>query len=170
MLIKLLNGGYMSSLVICKLTVTGCKEDLVSFNGRIIDNQLLKSFVPTPQELLDTKLEFPIFRGNPEQEKANFEKYGERNWYEWNLHNLGTPSSFSDIKLLSESDKSLTYCVGFKWNIPEMGIEKVSRLYPSLTFCLAEIEDEYSVFYGDIAWRDGAMIYDNLVESERTSP
>ena len=54
---------------------------------------LLMEFIPTPQELVDTVSGFfgdtEKQRELEEQQQANIEKYGHKDWYDWNIANWG---------------------------------------------------------------------------------
>jgi hypothetical protein len=69
---------------------------------------LLMEFFPTPQELLDTVAGWPgeDQQAAHETQKANnLEKYGYRDWYEWNIANWGTKwdVSFDGIERTDEN-------------------------------------------------------------------
>jgi hypothetical protein len=59
------------------------------------EGALLQEFVPCPQELRDTVAGY-MGEGTPAQleleakERANLEKYGHKNWYDWCVANWGT--------------------------------------------------------------------------------
>jgi hypothetical protein len=62
---------------------------------RVIKGQegLLMEFLPTPQELVDTVAGFmgeDKRAAHEAQQAANIEKYGYKDWYEWNIANWGT--------------------------------------------------------------------------------
>lgn len=59
---------------------------------------LLMEFLPTPQELVDTVSGFmgeDKRAAHKAQQAANIEKYGFKDWYEWNINNWGTKWDFS---------------------------------------------------------------------------
>ena len=59
---------------------------------------LLMEFLPTPQDLVDTVAGFmgeDKRAAHEAQQRANIEKHGYKDWYDWNIANWGTKWDFS---------------------------------------------------------------------------
>ncbi len=94
---------------------------------------LLAEFFPTPQELVDTVAGFPgedLREAHEAQEKSNIEKYGYKNWYDWNVANWGTKWDIgADGQPAIEQDaNSLTLNFDSAWAPPCQAYEKLVGL------------------------------------------
>ena len=124
------------------LTVSGPEETVAEFHAIVIrdGNCRLTNHWPTPQELVDTRA-----GGDPsdpeekiafkKQQQSNFDKYGARDWYDWNINNWGTKWSDSDTELQTDNVQGqLNYVYQTAWSPARGLIEKMSMDYPTLTF------------------------------------
>lgn len=109
---------------------------------------LLTEFLPTPPELAETDaVPYSDDAQNEEQrlrEQANIDKYGFRNWYDWNIANWGTKWDFTldDVKRVDENTVRASF--ESAWAPPieayrkltELGFE-VDALFdePGMVFC-----------------------------------
>lgn len=118
------------------LTVHGPKGDVKHFKDSLVRGDegrysLLDQFFPTP-----------------DSEKEN--------WYEWCRNNWGT--KWPDHLTLSDDFGGvLTYLGDTAWAPPIKGYQKVSELFPTLTFILTYSE-EGCYFLGGVAIRAGEVL------------
>lgn len=110
-----------------------------------------EKIVATPKELLDTP--------SPIQDtvvaKANKDKFGVSDWYEWRLLNWGTKWNLAaDSISVEKYDDRNEFSFDTAWNPPKPIVEKLSVLFPELTFALRYIEP-YMDFAGDFIYRNG---------------
>jgi hypothetical protein len=108
---------------------------------------LLMEFVPTPQELVETVAGFmgeDKRAAHEAQQKANIEKYGYKDWYDWNVANWGTKWDVS-LENVERLDAN-TVKAGFEsaWAPPidayrrleALGFEVEAMYYePGMAFC-----------------------------------
>ena len=112
--------------------------------------ELLQTFIPCPQDLLDT---IAGSYGDPEQqaelklkEAANLENHGFANWYDWCVANWGTKWDIGSEDGVVESDaNSLVVSFDSAWSPPigafetlvdELGFEVEAYYYePGMAFC-----------------------------------
>lgn len=124
------------------------------------NNKLFSEFFPTPAELVDNTA--PNNKGD-----ELLEKYGSRDWYEWNVNNWGTKwdigsDSYED-DFYNEGDNSVTISFESAWSPPlafyenmvELGFEITAYYYESgMAFCgkFEDGEDEYFEIEGNSEW------------------
>lgn len=94
---------------------------------------LLMEFFPTPKELVDTVAGFPgeeLREAHEAQEKSNLEKYGYRNWYDWNVANWGTKWDIGadGQDALVQDANSLTLNFDSAWAPPCQAYERLLEL------------------------------------------
>lgn len=94
---------------------------------------LLMEFFPTPKELLDTVAGFPgeeLREAHEAQEKANIEKYGFKNWYDWNVANWGTKWDIGadGQPAIPQDANSLTLNFDSAWAPPCQAYEQLKEL------------------------------------------
>jgi hypothetical protein len=88
------------------------------------------------------------FTNNPERKKladlykANIEKYGYPNWYDWCCANWGTKWSADTITIRCEEEDSFVIIFDTAWSPPMPIFEKLAAMFPTLTF------DGYYVEHG----------------------
>lgn len=100
---------------------------------RVIKGQegLLMEFLPTPKELTETVAGFmgeDKRAAHEAQQAANIEKYGYKDWYDWNVANWGTKW---DVNLDSvEREDANTVRASFEsaWSPPTTAYEKLMEL------------------------------------------
>jgi len=99
---------------------------------RVINSKgLLMEFFPTPQDLLDTVAGFPgedKREAHEAQMKRNLEKYGYKDWYDWNVANWGTKwdVDLEDPELLDPNTVSAWF--DSAWAPPVNAYEKLIEL------------------------------------------
>ena len=77
----------------CNNSITIKHKDPAMIDRVLNAKNLLTEFIPTPQELIDTVAGFVGADGNAAhqaQQAANIEKYGYKDWYDWQVANWGT--------------------------------------------------------------------------------
>ena len=82
---------------------------------------LLMEFIPTPQELVDTVAGFmgeDKRAAHEAQQRANIEKYGFKDWYDWNVANWGTKWDFSLENIERVDDNTVTAAFDSAWAPP----------------------------------------------------
>ena len=113
--------------------------------------------VPMPKELLN--ISTPTLEKDKDKAKANTEKYGYSNWYDWRCGNWGTKWDAYDV-YISENLKDYV-CMSFDtaWAPPIPYYEALAAKYPLLT-----IEVEYYEsgcdFAGKQFYEEGILIDD----------
>jgi hypothetical protein len=114
--------------------------------------------LPMPKEL-DIKRAYPKDKTEEEHEKANIEKYGYADWYDWRWDNWGTKWDAYDCYV---NELLKDYCsISFDtaWSPPIPYYLALSKKYP-----LLKIEIEYSEpgmdFAGRQSYFDGELIDD----------
>lgn len=124
------------------------------------EGALLMEFIPTPKELIDTVAGFPgedLREAHEAQEKANIEKYGYRNWYDWNVANWGTKWDIGadGQPAIVQSPNSLTLNFDSAWAPPvnayeqlkDMGFTILAYYYePGMGFA-GKWDDGYDDYY-----------------------
>lgn len=92
---------------------------------------LLMEFLPTPQELLDTVAGFPgedQRAAHEAQMKSNIEKYGYKDWYDWNVANWGTKWDVSLENIDREDANTVSAAFDSAWSPPIGAYEKLMEL------------------------------------------
>ena len=160
------------------LTVSGDVKEIKRFHEAITAGEqqdheqfrILDNLFPTPQELRNTVKGFSANGGqNPENEerrKANIEKFGAPDWYDWNCKNYGSKWSDFDGVFGQVSDNELNMVFVSAWSPIGEGIRNVSEQFPTLDFILAYDEGGMA-FCGGYAIRNGEIIAD--IEGEYPS-
>ena len=153
------------------LTVSGDAKEIKRFHEAITAGErqdheqfrILDNLFPTPQELRETVKGFSANGGqNPENEerrKANMEKFGVPDWYEWNCKNYGSKWSDFDGVFGQVSDNEINMVFVSAWSPIGEGIRNVSEQFPTLDFILAYDEGGMA-FCGGYAIRNGEIIAD----------
>ncbi len=92
---------------------------------------LLMEFLPTPQELLDTVSGF-VGEGkqaaHEAQQAANIEKYGYKDWYDWNVNNWGTKWDFALDSVERTDDNTVVASFESAWSPPVTAYERLLEL------------------------------------------
>ena len=153
------------------LTVSGDAKEIKRFHEAITAGErqdheqfrILDNLFPTPQELCDTVKGYSANGGqNPENEqkrKANMEKFGVADWYDWNVKNYG--SKWSDYEgIFGEiTDTEINATFVSAWSPIGEGIRNVSKQFPTLNFILTYDEGGMA-FCGGYAIRNGEFFAD----------
>lgn len=82
---------------------------------------LLMEFIPTPKELTETVAGFmgeDKRAAHEAQQRANIEKYGHKDWYDWNIANWGTKWDFSLENVDRPDPNTLTASFDSAWAPP----------------------------------------------------
>ncbi len=103
---------------------------------RVIKGQegLLMEFLPTPQELVDTEAaSYPDSMADKARElrlkqEANIEKYGYKDWYDWNIANWGTKWDFNLENVERQDPNTVTASFESAWAPPTGAYEKLMAL------------------------------------------
>lgn len=149
---------------------TGTKKQIIEFFNKYFkekkDNQFddythffdFNNVIKTPDD---------IFQGNLGSEER--EKYGDKNWYDWNLKNWGTKwnsceNQYDDIEVLSDKpDAILQYDFSFQtaWSTPEPVITKLMLDNPELLIEVDYADEDLSnncgsfhMDEGNVEWYD----------------
>ena len=153
------------------LTVSGDAKEIKRFHEAITAGErqdheqfrILDNLFPTPQELRETVKGFSANGGqnpeNAEKQKANMEKFGVPDWYEWNCKNYGSKWSDYDGVFGQVSDNEINMVFVSAWSPIGEGIRNVSEQFPTLDFILAHDEGGMA-FCGGYAIRNGEIIAD----------
>ena len=130
---------------------------------------LLMEFLPTPQDLIDT---VAGFKGEDEreaheaQQRANIEKYGYKDWYDWNVANWGTKWDFTLENVDRPDPNTLTAAFDSAWSPPveayrrleELGFEIEAMYYePGMAFC-----GSYTTEFGEDTYEIGGETADTV--------
>jgi hypothetical protein len=93
---------------------------------------LLMEFLPTPQELLDTVSgsmpHGPERDAHKAQMALNFEKYGAKDWYDWNTANWGTKWDFALDCVENPDPNTVTASFDSAWSPPIEAYNKLMEL------------------------------------------
>lgn len=109
----------------CRNDVTISHEDPAMIQRMAnAKDKVLQEFYPCPQELLDTVSPAPA-----DVAKANIEKYGAPDWYDWCVNNWGTKwdIGFDDLDVM-EDGKTLTASFCSAWSPPIGAYHKLKEL------------------------------------------
>lgn len=143
-------------------TITVTKDGRESIN-------ILDTIVPCPQELRDTVSGSVVEdkkAAHEAQQKANIEKYGHRDWYDWCLANWGTKwgdydTSQTFVSVNTDKDAMvIAYSYDTAWGPALNGISKVSEKFPTLWF-INSYQESGMAFYGTAMFHDGRMYADD---------
>ena len=161
------------------LTVTGDAKEIKRFHEAITagelqdheDFRILDNLFPTPKELSETP-KGHFGEGSEKQiqmeamQKANLEKFGSPDWYEWNCKNYGSKWSDFDGVFGQVSDNEINATFMSAWSPIGEGIRNVSKQFPTLDFILSYDEGGMA-FCGGYAFRNGEIFAD--IEGEYPS-
>jgi hypothetical protein len=154
------------------LYISGDESEVVKFikatyQGTDFDSpepdgfSILRKLVPTPEELANTRAGY--WTADTEemaeyQKKSDelFAKYGYKDWYDWSLDNWGTKWGDMETTLCIRSDGYVSFSFESAWCAPEIGIDKVSQLFPELEFVLTYMEQGMG-FVGANAYKNGRV-------------
>lgn len=112
---------------------------------------------PCPTELTDTEAAFhsdeTLQSALIEKEKANLEKYGAKNWYDWCCDNWGTKWGDYDTYLNASGRNGAWFSFSTAWSPGTAGLEKISALHPELVFVNAYEEGGCDFIGCDVFYR-----------------
>ena len=144
-----------------------CKTEETNESGKSLS---LNQLFPIPDELANTVAGW-FGEGTPEHEelkikqKANIEKYGVKDWYDWALDNYGSKWGANNFEFeeddLSPGDTYFSATYDSAWSPADGLIRKISELFPGLTFAVLSTEESdaficYSIFRnGQLMAEDG---------------
>lgn len=154
------------------LVVTGDKKERDAFVQRVTLSpeaqkergqyyEILAQLYPTPQELIETRA--GVFADEEEQkklkekQKSNVEKYGQKDWYDWNIARWGTKWSDSETFMDAHDDEMTVFSFQSAWSPPCEGIAHISEMFPNLTFVLTYDEAGMG-FFGAMKARNGEYV------------
>lgn len=115
----------------CSNIITLSHRDPAMIDRAINTTEFLMEFLPTPKELVDTVSGWPgvdLQAVHEAQQAANIEKYGFKDWYDWNVANWGTKWDFS-LEYPERLDAN-TVAASFDsaWSPPVTAYEKLTEL------------------------------------------
>jgi hypothetical protein len=152
-----------------ELTISGDKEAISRFvagvkKGDSQELMLIESYLPTPEELTVTMSGSFGDKNSPEalelaaKQKSNIEKYGHKDWYDWNCANWGTKWSDgeTDGGDIYNDGTTVSYSFQSPWGPPEEAFRQISAMFPELTFVLS-YEEEGMGFYGATSFFNGEV-------------
>ena len=93
-----------------------------------------------------------------EREKALIEKYGYKDWYDWNVGMWGTKWNVSDSEI-DEDENSVSYGYNTAWSPNCAFFKNICKQYPLLDFTL-EYEEEGVGFEGTLEIVAGEVVKD----------
>jgi len=92
-------------------------------------------------------------------------------WYDWNITNWGTKWDIIfdehtqiEIEPLDENSYQMVWYFETAWSPALPVYDKMSEMYPNLDFEY-EITEEGNHFVGKLQYRDGALVYDQIINS-----
>ena len=149
----------MPNWVDCDFVVEGSKDELQKFKKFAKEGKDLLSankFIPYPKKYkkLDDMAEKAEKEHKP-RPKDGFNSGG----YEWCIKNWGTKWGIVDAELLEESGDRLTYAFITAWSTPTPLVEKMSEMFPKLTFELSYYEASME-FSGKLEVKGGIITKD----------
>ena len=151
------------------LTITGPPDKVKEFIEDVDEKKgIFGTYMPIPKELKNSvsgSVESGIVRIqeevngkteykdlSAEESAAIFKKHGACNWYDWCIENYGT--KWGDYELYHEDGQNW---FGFDsaWSPPIEGLEKLSNMFPDLTFDL-EYDEPGMCFAGQNIFKNGS--------------
>ena len=143
----------------CNNSITIRHSDPAMIQRVINSKGLLMEFFPTPQDLLDTVAGFPgedQREAHEAQMKRNLEKYGYKDWYDWNVANWGTKwdVDLEDPELLDPNTVSAWF--DSAWAPPVNAYEKLIELASTSRPTTMNVVWA-SVVCGKVIWRTALM-------------
>lgn len=143
--------------------VTGSKKQVESFKA-----EHFRQGEDTDELQFDFNTVIPmpdsVFKGNIG--KAEEEKYGDNNWYNWSINNWGTKwnschNTGPKMRETKKGDTALTFMFDTAWSPPEPIFQALAKRYPDLFIEIHYIEEGMS-FEGNITI-SGGMLTDDQV-------
>lgn len=130
---------------------------------------ILGQLYPTPQELVEVGSGFsndPDVQAERERKQLeNISKYGEKDWYDWNIANWGTKWGDCETFLDTNEEDMTVFSFQSAWSPPVEGLTHISTLFPTLTFVLTYDESGMG-FFGAMKVRNGeSMIEEREFDS-----
>jgi hypothetical protein len=100
---------------------------------RVIKGQegLLMEFLPTPKELVETVAGFmgeDKRLAHEAQQRTNIEKYGFKDWYDWNVANWGTKWDVTLENVERQDANTVTAAFESAWSPPTGAYERLMEL------------------------------------------
>lgn len=153
------------------LVVSGESSELERFLDSTGDKDKLDSpfhlmkLYPTPTELKETTSGFFVDEEKQKsleaQQEKNKQKYGSKDWYDWNIKNWGTKW---EVEMLcsSQTDEQLVFTFDSAWSPPCELLDKVAKMFPKLRFVLS-YEELGNGFIGANSWHNGEELFDKFV-------
>lgn len=146
------------------------KKDDDTIEQTVVTFDSLNHFFPTPQELRDT-VAGSVRDGSDEalalakQEVSNMEKYGHKNWYDWNNANWGTKWGACEISVNNLTNKELSISFESAWSPAGGLIENISGQYPKLIFSISFTEESnafagWAIFHKGLVVNEGEILQD----------
>lgn len=153
----------MPNWVDCDFIVEGSKNELQKFKKFAKEGKKLLSankFIPYPEKYrkLDEIADKAEKEGKP-RPNDGFNSGG----YEWCIENWGTKWGISHSNLVDESENRLTYALDSAWSPPLPVIQKMSEVFPELTFKLKYYESANG-FKGTFMAKGGKVIKNEYSE------
>jgi len=148
------------------LYIQGKPEELRRFHDAVKKDggyDILRSLVPTPQELTDTVSGWTNNEAEQaEREKqyeANKAKYGYKDWYDWQYANWGTKWGDGETDLVGDNfaGGDIEFRFETPWGPPIEGFATIAKMFPELNFILTYYEGGMA-FYGLTTFIDGDPI------------
>lgn len=142
----------------CNNSITLRHDDPAMIDRAMNSTGLLMEFLPTPQELIDTVSGWPAEdkrAAHEAQQTANIEKYGYKDWYDWNVANWGTKWDFELDNKDRDDPNTMTASFDSAWSPPitayerllELGFEIEAMYYePGMCF-VGKYEDGFDECY-----------------------
>ena len=128
------------------------------------DGGILNELMPCPAELTDT-MAGSYGKGQEEkqqaleaQEKSNIEKYGYKNWYDWQVANWGTKWDLCDVSLNQLDDNTVELHFETAWSPPIAAFE---NLVTNLGFDIEAMYYESGMVFAGKWSSDGTDEYYN---------
>lgn len=114
-------------------------------------NMTFEKIAPTPKEL---EIE-PSPQRDKEKAKKFKEKYGADDWYNWRCKNWGCKWDAGESGFYEEDGYSM---VSFTtpWSPPKEFLEKLSKMFPNVTFAL-QFAEEGDGYVGQMVAEEGAI-------------
>jgi hypothetical protein len=121
----------------------------------------------------------PKHRATANEWKANIEKYGAPNWYEWSCQHWRTKWNSCDAEVTDNGDGSLHVQFDTAWSFPFPIFEKLVAAFPTLDFEGSAEEPNMEIFItfegrnGKFTWEEDQEARDAwdaaLLEDENES-
>ena len=115
----------------CSNSITLRHADPAMIDRVMNSKSLLMEFLPTPQELVDTVSGWmgeDKQAAHEAQQARNIEKYGFKDWYDWNINNWGTKWDFALDSKDQVDANTLTASFDSAWAPPVTAYEKLTEL------------------------------------------